>query len=265
MEESELVDWIGIGMRVSGERRRKGLTQAALASRCGLSQAQISYIESSRRRPDLEHLIKICSVLDLPVNRLLNGWYWQGGSLVELAVELKALGVVDLWVEGAKVPGSFRRPEEVVAIAMSPANPNPRVVEAIPAVLAWNEWSPALLKAFADRHGSTYRVAWLADIALAIEKSGGFPGGCNTEGLTIYVGDVEDAGDRRSLEWDSLSLNSTGLPGSPIWKRWKIVYEADLTAFKDRAVGLTELDAKPLIPAKGFKGGRGRYGEGQDP
>ncbi len=101
-------------------------------------------------------------------------------------MQLVDLGLVDLWVRDPVVPGAFLASEEVITLAVSDSEPEPRIVEAIPAILAWTEISPVLLKAYgvSASPGVVRRLAWLADIALAIESRGGFPGGCRTDLLT---------------------------------------------------------------------------------
>ena len=106
-----------------------------------------------------------------------------------IAIELRHLGLVNLWVEDPVVPGAFRRTEEVIARAVSGQEPDPRILEAIPAVLAWNRIDPILLRAYGltAKPRVTRRLAWLADIALAIDRRGGFPGGCRKEPLARFT------------------------------------------------------------------------------
>src|SRR5205823_1362520 len=94
-------------------------------------------------------------------------------------------------------------PEEVVALAVAGEEPEVRIVEGMPAVLAWNRWSGTLLRAFAKATGlrTVYRLAWLADVALALDRIGGFPGGCpGKEDLAAFVKGVKKPPNR----WDSL-------------------------------------------------------------
>ena len=111
--------------------------------------------------------------------RVLTGRWSPEKKLKDLATELRSLGLVDLRVEDATTPLAFRRPEETVAGAVAGKEPEARIIEGIPAVLAWNRWHPELLRAFAREagRGVSRRLAWLADIALAIDRAGGFPGG----------------------------------------------------------------------------------------
>jgi transcriptional regulator with XRE-family HTH domain len=231
-----------LGAHIQQARRGLGLSQADLAGRASLSQAEISYFESGRRRPSLDQLLRIAKALDVSLQWLLTGSDRAGESLAGIAIELRQLGIVDLWVKGAVVPGAFRRPEEVIALALSAREPDPRVVEAIPAVLAWNEINPTLLRAYGAVTRTTARIAWLADVALAIERGGGFPGGCRKEPLERFLASLEKAGKRSvAPAWDDLGKPASGPPTSPIWKRWHIRYDASLGEFEERAGHLRRL------------------------
>jgi transcriptional regulator with XRE-family HTH domain len=225
-----------LGTYILQARRGLGLSQSDLAERSSLTQVEISYFESGRRRPSLDQLLRIAKALDVPVQRLLSGSDRPGESLAEIAVELRRLGIEDLWIKGAVVPGAFRRPEEVISLALSAREPDPRIIEAIPAVLAWNEINPTLLRAYGAVTRTTARIAWLADITLSIERHGGFPGGCRREPLERFLKGLETAKKwTAALAWDDLGKPASGLPASPIWKRWRISYDATLEEFEGRA------------------------------
>ena len=163
-----------------------------------------------------------------------------------MALELRSLGITDLWVKDAVVPGAFRRAEELIALAVGGEGPDPRIVEAIPAVLAWNEIDPNLLRAYglAARPRTTRRLAWLADIALAIDRRGGFPGGCRKRPLERFARIIPAAAAGPDA-WDSLGRPMAKRPTSPVWKRWRINYDADLDRFEQRARHLDEQRRRP--------------------
>ena len=235
-----------LGSHLTAARLQRGLNQAELAARCGLSQAQVSYFELGRRQPTLDQLVRIARSLDVSIERLVAGSDRPGDGLRDIAIELRHLGLVDLWVADTAVPGAFRRPEEVIARAVVGQEPDPRILEAIPAILAWNRINPVLLRAYGltTRPRVTRRLAWLADIALAIDRRGGFPGGCRKEPLARFT-QMIPAPSPESDEWDSLGRPMVGAPTSPIWKRWRINYDADLTQFEQRARHLDGLRGKP--------------------
>lgn len=61
-----------IGARLGGWRRAKGLTQAALAARTGLSQAAVSEIECGRRDVSLRTVFRMAVALDVTPGTLLD-------------------------------------------------------------------------------------------------------------------------------------------------------------------------------------------------
>lgn len=154
--------------------------------------------------------------------------------------------MADLWVRNAVVPCAFRRTEEILALAVQGPEPDPRVVLAMPAVLAWNGWSRPVLKAFAraaePRARVLPRLAWLADVALAIDRRRGFPGGCRATQLADFLRGVP--APPRDAAWDDLGRPTSEDPGGPLWRRWRINFDADLDQFERRAVALAELSRR---------------------
>ena len=57
--------------------------------------------------------------LDVSLEKLIGGSDRPGDRLSDIAIELRHLGLIDLWVRDSVVPGAFRRPEEVIAQAVS--------------------------------------------------------------------------------------------------------------------------------------------------
>ena len=242
LERDRSLELRQLGPYLAAARRQRGLSQAELAARSALSQAQISYFELGRRRPTLDQLVRIARTLDVSLAKLVAGSNRPGDGPRDIAIELRHLGLVDLWVKDPVVPGAFRRTEELIARAVSGQEPDPRILEAIPAVLAWNRINPVLLRAYGltARPRVTRRLAWLADIALALDRRGGFPGGCRKEPLNRFTRMIP-APPRGSETWDSLGRPMASTPTSPIWKRWRINYDADLAQFEQRARHLDEL------------------------
>jgi hypothetical protein len=190
--------------------------------------------------PTLPQLTQFARALDVSVQWFMNGSNRPGLELQDVALELQDLGVADLLVEGARVPGAFRPPEQVIALAVSGNEPEPRIVEAMPAVLAWNRWNLWLLRAYCATYDERAigRIAWLADIMLTIDRNQGFPGGC--------VARKEVARLVRSTKPpetpDSLGRSCDGSgPLPPISKRWNIAYPASLAVFRKRAEHLKTL------------------------
>ncbi len=217
-------------------RTRQGLTQKELALRAGVSQPRLSGIEKGEMLPTLPQLIRLARALAVPLQWFLSGSVVPGTEVADFALQLQWLKVVDLVVPDAVVPGAFRPTEQVLTLAVSGNQPNPRIIEAIPAVLAWNRWSPSRLRAYSRPRASraSIRLAWLADVALTIHRTTGFPGGCpQRKNLESFIGPLSKA--KLPLTNDDL-----GRPGKehalpPVSKRWRISYDAPLSAFAERA------------------------------
>jgi transcriptional regulator with XRE-family HTH domain len=232
--ETPNTDLERLGTYLAISRLETGLSQAALAARSGLAQQQVSFFEAGLRIPTLPQALRIAAALDIPIQRLLTGSDRPGTGPAGLAVELRRLGVVDLRVGDPAVPGSFRRPEEVINLAIEGEAPDPRIIEAIPAALAWTDLDPDLLVGHAKAAGTTRRLAWLADIALAINRQAGFPGGCRKGPLGRFLRDADLPGESEQ-PWDDLGKPAAVPSTSPIWRRWRIAYDADLSQFRQRA------------------------------
>jgi transcriptional regulator with XRE-family HTH domain len=243
----DLPELRNLGANLSTARRDRGYSQGELARECKLAQTQVSLFETGRRLPSLEQLVRLARALDFPLQRLLTGADRQGVDIKDLAVELRGLGAVDLWVAGAAVPGAARRPEEVIALAVSGGTPDPRVVETLPALLSWNEIHPAVLRGHGIVTRTTYRLAWLADVALALDRQHGFPGGCRRAPLERFLKTVKSP--PAGAAWDDLGRPSRDPPRSPVWKRWKVSYDATADEFERRATELAAPRDAPKSPA----------------
>jgi transcriptional regulator with XRE-family HTH domain len=230
------------GQNLAAARAFRGLSQQELALLCGFSQVQISYFETGKRWPSLPQLTKLVEVLEIPFEELLASRDRQDIDLQEIAVELRNLGMVDLRISNARVPGAFHPAEQVISLALVGDEPEPRIVEAIPAVLAWNVWNLHLLRAYGLTYDSrvTSRLAWLADVALSIDKAEGFPGGIlDKQKLSRFLKMV-----KRPQSPDSLGRLAGGSPLSPVWKRWNITYAGNLATFRERGQYLHDLKEK---------------------
>jgi transcriptional regulator with XRE-family HTH domain len=226
-----------LGQWLFAARMRQGFTQKELADRSGIAQPRVSGIEQGLVLPTLPQVIQLARALSVPLQWFLNGATEPGSDVPELALELHNLGIVDLLIPDAVVPGAFRPVEQVVVLAVSGNQPDPRIIEAIPAVLAWNRFSAVVLRAYCRRidRRAGLRLAWLADMVLTVHRVGGFPGGCRQRRaleamVRWWVQNKPPAGD------DDLgrpAKAATVLP--PLWRRWKIRYDAPLSAFVERA------------------------------
>jgi hypothetical protein len=194
----------------------------------------------------LSELDRLARALELPLQWFLTGTVTPKDDFRDLGIELHHLGIVDLAIPDARVPGAFRRPEQVVVWALSGGSVNPRIVEAVPAVLAWNELNPGLLNEFARAHDrrAIYRAAWLADVTIVLDRQE-FPGGvAAAHRLSDFL-----AGAQPPETADSLGFPATPsdtLP--PVSRRWNITYAASLDTFRQRAAELHAL--RIAVPAR---------------
>lgn len=229
----DLPELRGLGVHLLRARLERGYSQGRLARECKLSQAQVSLFEAGRRLPSLDQFVRLARALGVPLQCLLTGTSRPGVELKDLAVELRLLGAVDLWVLDVGVPGAARRAEEVIALAASGHSPDARVVETLPALLSWNAIHPAVLRGHGIATKTTNRLAWLADVALTIDQKRGFPGGCRREPLERFLKVVKlpPAGNA----WDDLGRPGEIPPASPVWRRWKVSYGATAEDFERRA------------------------------
>jgi len=241
---------VNIGHLLTAARQGVGLTQQQLAHATKLHQGVISEMESGKRVPTVEQLLNLARVLKVPIQWFLTGSNQAGNELRDISIQLHDLYLVDLHVENEIVPGAFRADEDVIALAASGNSPSPRVIEALPAVLAWNSWRPGLLHEFAKVHDlrACIRLGWLADIALTIHANQGFPGGCKSTGaleeFVRIVAKIEPGLD------DSLGLAVGTEPLPPVSRRWKIHYPASLETFRKRAEHLLSMRGKTLSRAR---------------
>lgn len=67
------MDSLKIGQFISGRRRAKGLTQAELAEKLGITDRAVSKWECGKSLPDASIMLELCALLQITVNDLLSG------------------------------------------------------------------------------------------------------------------------------------------------------------------------------------------------
>lgn len=68
-----MIDMIKIGKFISACRKEKGLTQAQLAEKFGITDRAVSKWETGKSIPDASIMLELCSELGINVNELLSG------------------------------------------------------------------------------------------------------------------------------------------------------------------------------------------------
>jgi transcriptional regulator with XRE-family HTH domain len=222
-----------IGRCIELARKWVGLTQAALAKFAKINRVQIVRMEAGLTVPRLDEAVRLAEALKVPLSWLTSTWLYPRPDLRGIAIELHHLGVRDLEVSNSQVPGSFRPREEVLAIAAAGDRPEPRLVEAIPFLLARHKFHVPLASAFAKYHDKRARgrIAWLSEITLALSR-------LSTTPLVIESETQLRALVRRGVK--APEPDSLGHPGEgrfpPIWRRWNITYSGTMEDFLRRSI-----------------------------
>lgn len=245
-----------LGRRIRAARIALKLTQTALAEAVGLNRFGLARLEDGRYMPDLDEAIRLTAKLKVSLEWLVSGHLSPAGGGVEsIAVELHRLGVRDLFVPHARVPGALRHTEEVLVLAVSGDRPEPRVVDAIPFVLARTKFLPSLIPAFAKIHDRRARVrlGWLADVTLSLDGKNGFPPVTTRKQLEIVTKTerahfLKTNPDRKRVASDSIGHpDEAHLP--PAWLWWKITYAGRPRDFLRRAAELSDAArTTPIVP-----------------
>ena len=68
-----MIDMIKIGKFISACRKEKGLTQAQLAEKFGITDRAVSKWETGKSVPDASIMLELCEQLGINVNELLSG------------------------------------------------------------------------------------------------------------------------------------------------------------------------------------------------
>ena len=60
------------GERIKEARKKAGMTQAQLSERSGIAAISIHQYEAGKRQPQIERLLRVASVLDVPIEQLID-------------------------------------------------------------------------------------------------------------------------------------------------------------------------------------------------
>ena len=149
------------------------------------------------------------------------------------------LGIRDWIVSDAEVPGAFRRPEQVIALALRGDRPEVRILEALPYVLSRRRLDARLALAFAEIYDPRVktRLAWLCDVTMTLGR----------QALFSIAPEVEQSLERlvkavkKPKAPDGLGHPSDG-PLSPVWRRWNITYAGSMKSFAERSGQFSAVD-----------------------
>ncbi len=226
-----------IGANIKAARISEKLTQNALAGRSGVSRPQIAKMEAGKIMPQFDEAVRLADALHVSLQKFVTGRNRQGAKLKGIAHELYRLGIRDLIVSDAAVPGAFRLPEEVIALALQGDRPEARVMEAMPYVLSKQRLNPRLALAFSDMSDprTKVRLAWLCDLTLAIARRGILAVTPEVERPLELIAKVV----KKPAEVDDLGSPGKGVT-SPIWRRWNINYSGKMDDFILRVHSLTK-------------------------
>jgi transcriptional regulator with XRE-family HTH domain len=220
-----------LGSYLKKARLAARMSQAGLARMAKLPRLRLVRAEAGAYALNLDEVVRVATVLKVPLQRLTNGRARPGNDLQWLAIELYQLGIRDLEIAGARLPGALRVAEQVVTAALGGAQPEPRVVEAMPSILARRKLNVPLTLAFADQLDPRVRtrLAWLSDITLILSQLSTFPAEVRSP---AQLRALVSAGGRPAAP-DSLGHPGEGKPPR-LWTKWKITYAGTLATFTRR-------------------------------
>ena len=73
MERRDRMNQVRIGKFIAECRKQKGLTQAYLGGKLGVTEKSVSNWENGRNMPDLSLFKPLCDELDITINDLMSG------------------------------------------------------------------------------------------------------------------------------------------------------------------------------------------------
>ena len=159
---------------LSSARRVRGWTQKRAARQLGMTQAYLSMLERGRRIPPPELVMRLAEVYSLSAAALpLPGGEWQppASGDREIAGELTRLGYSGL---GSRRRGSAKNPAAVLLTALSQADLERRLVQALPWLfLRYPEMDTAWLLDRAKRLDLQNRLGFIVSLARELREARG--------------------------------------------------------------------------------------------
>jgi transcriptional regulator with XRE-family HTH domain len=229
------LEWQDVGLHLRSRRVGLRLSQKALARVIGVKQSFLSQLEAGKRTPTLDQLAALAERLDVPLQWFINGKTQPDFDNTGIALELRALGIEDLLFKQVVVPGAFREPEQILALALRGDAPDARVLETIPYILNNRVWDRWLLFAYALKYDRRvlHRLGWLIDIALILR--GQIPHQVDPRTDTDLEWIKRQAWKRRPPRPVDLGFSPPPIDQLPtVHRRWRIHYPTNLQGFLDR-------------------------------
>ncbi len=111
-----------VGPRLRAVRRQRGVTLAAVSAETGISESTLSRLESGQRRPNLELLLPLAAVYDVPLDDLV-GAPRVGDPRVHLRpVHRHGMTFIPL----SRRPGGVQAYKMLIPSRDTPAEPTPQ-------------------------------------------------------------------------------------------------------------------------------------------
>ncbi len=227
-----------LGARIRRARRDLGLSQTQIGREVGVDGSLISRWETGTRSPELWHIVDLAGSLDVPVGWLVLGQRGLPGGSATVSAELQGRGLP----LGGGTQGTLwalRPIEETIADSLR--TPEPRIIDRLPGVLLREPFRPHTLWGLCRDAGPRsaprrveYRLGWALDLARLLANRGLAPLPDGVESALALVCRPEP-----DSPFDSLGAGAKD-PGAlpPIWRRWRVSYDQDLSIFESHVAEL---------------------------
>lgn len=238
--------WKPIGQWLKHARKQAGLTLGNLSRRTGVSTSSLARFESGRAEPAFGDVCVIAQQLGWPILYFATGHQRTGDDPRAVAAHLRFFGLRDIRLAEPVLLGEVRAFEQLLAdIVSRPIDP--RVLEALPALLLRNRFEPSQLISAAQSLGSLRRVGWLANVAAHI--STGLPLGAAQPDTQRRLSTLEQTASEKlrerkpaTIDYVSARLSTSAAARGRLWKtsppltrRWRIACDIQLREFAKRA------------------------------
>lgn len=90
-----MIDMSAVAMKLTNARREKGFTQEELAVRLGISAQAISKWERALSLPDIDLLLDVSKILDIPINYLLDADIQETSELHKSVYDVSRIDLLD--------------------------------------------------------------------------------------------------------------------------------------------------------------------------